>query len=101
MTDIGVGDFVECIEVRSKTGEELYAGYVLGEIYIVSEVGLWNNHPWLNCEGCLTATACGKPYPGWTIRAFCKLYSPKSSLIESLKTQIPKETVADALNTNP
>lgn len=84
MSAIGVGDWVECIRVLRRPPSES-AGYGLGELCRVEEVGGEGSGAWINCEGKKTPAECGLVGRGWAADCFRPIYTPKQSIIEALK----------------
>lgn len=84
---IGPGDWVECITVDANAPVHPSGnGYSVGELCIVSDVGLFpSGRPWLNCQGKITPADCGLKALGWRASAFRPIYRPNREFIEALK----------------
>ena len=81
MTDIGPGDFIECIDdLRSINPQSML---VLGAIYTAVEV--FDDDRGTPGVSVKEATPPA-PYYGFAISLFRPVYRPKASLIESLST---------------
>jgi len=77
MTDIGVGDWVECVEVEVENTSGGEAAFRLGGIYQVDAVGVYEGIPWLTCAGMPTPIETGYDADGWKASAFRPIYRPK------------------------
>lgn len=93
---IGPGDYAECVD--SSPGWATGAtGLVHGRIYRIKDVLREHTHA---ITGCPTAGVIlhdgPNPHNPWDISRFKPIYRPKTSLIQSLLSDVPTDTPVEA-----
>lgn len=100
MSDIGPGDWVECVKSRAAHPvREHFGGHlVVGTIYCVKTVFLGRYADGVQGEGItvrgIVAVNAEGREGGWPLEYFRPIYRPKQSIIEALKQPAPEEPVS-------
>lgn len=87
MGDIGVGDWVELIEIDTSKGPS-HGVWNVGSIYQVESCGEYNGVGWITC---VRMPKSSHPTGGWLMSSFRPIYRPKENLFNELLESIKEK----------